>query len=414
MDPSRRTLTCSAERISTLLELLYQAAAEPTRWPPFIEALDKDLGAEKGSLLQHRFAADSLTQLSEAKLVFQTGFSPESVQIYNQHYGTDDPYARGFRTRRIRNGVGLCFDLVHHETMRQSAFYNDFARRFDICYLCWVAFTDPIQYTALSLVRSEKRDPFGESHLHLLALLAPHLKQAISLNQKMQFLQLGSAMGEKTAEALALALVSLDGDGHVIKMSKGAEELLSKRDGIRLQNRKLVLHCAAEHARFEIMLQGALQTAKGQGLERPVRSSELLRLGKTARCVPTAPSGGALLVSRLNRTTPLQLTLFPFHSDSVLQQDHPYALVFLYDSEQGPVSHDRFLRELYGLTPAEAHLAQLIGSGIKLEIAANQLQITKETARDRLKQIFRKTGVSRQAQLVHLLSRLPQPQLPVR
>lgn len=401
-------LNFSAERISRLLELLLQAAADPARWPAFIGALNEELDAEKGALVWHQLAQSSLMRSSQSALLFQAGYSPEAIQVYGQHYGTDDPYARGFRMRHIQHSVGLCFDLVDHDTMRRGTFYNDFARRFDICYLCWIAFTNQAQHTALSLVRSEKREPFGEPQLKILALLAPHLKQAISLNRKLEMLRTESTIWEKTAEAFAVAVISLDANGQVITVSKAAEELLSQRDGIRLQNRKLVLDCHVEHARFEAVLQGAIQTAKGQGLERPVHSPELLRFGKTMRRVPTAPSGGGIQVSRSKQDTSLQLTVFPFRSDSVLQEDRPCALVFLYDPLQRRALHDQFLREIFGLTLAESQLAQLIGTGIELQTAADQLHITKETARDRLKQIFRKTGVSRQPELVHLLSGLPQ------
>ena len=59
-----------------------------------------------------------------------------------------------------------------------------------------------------------------------------------------------------------------------------------------------------------------------------------------------------------------------------------------------------------GLTPAEAALANLIGQGHAPARAADLRRITPATARSMLKLIFAKLGVSRQAELAILVTRL--------
>jgi len=61
------------------------------------------------------------------------------------------------------------------------------------------------------------------------------------------------------------------------------------------------------------------------------------------------------------------------------------------------------LRRLYGLTPAEARLAQALVAGEHLNDIAEHLGITKETARSQLKAVFAKTDTHRQAELVRVL-----------
>ena len=51
-------------------------------------------------------------------------------------------------------------------------------------------------------------------------------------------------------------------------------------------------------------------------------------------------------------------------------------------------------------------MAALIGSGVAVGEASKKLGITEETARSVLKHVFSKTGVSRQSELVALLSRM--------
>ena len=66
------------------------------------------------------------------------------------------------------------------------------------------------------------------------------------------------------------------------------------------------------------------------------------------------------------------------------------------------------LRSHFGLTPAEARLALHLVAGETLRSAEVKLNISYETARTHLKNIFSKTGTSRQAELVvAIVSALP-------
>src|SRR5262245_24375326 len=58
------------------------------------------------------------------------------------------------------------------------------------------------------------------------------------------------------------------------------------------------------------------------------------------------------------------------------------------------------LRRHFGLSPAEARLALHLVAGATLRSAEVKLSINYETARTHLKNIFNKTGTSRQAELV--------------
>jgi len=61
------------------------------------------------------------------------------------------------------------------------------------------------------------------------------------------------------------------------------------------------------------------------------------------------------------------------------------------------------LRCHFDLTPAEARLALHLVAGETLRAAAAKLNISYETVRTSLKNIFRKTGTCRQAELVILI-----------
>jgi DNA-binding CsgD family transcriptional regulator len=65
------------------------------------------------------------------------------------------------------------------------------------------------------------------------------------------------------------------------------------------------------------------------------------------------------------------------------------------------------MRALYGLTPAEARLADLLLEGCEVREAADRLRTTLETARFHLKRVLAKTGTRRQTELMRLMLSLP-------
>jgi DNA-binding CsgD family transcriptional regulator len=83
-----------------------------------------------------------------------------------------------------------------------------------------------------------------------------------------------------------------------------------------------------------------------------------------------------------------------------------HAVLLLVDPDARNLPPESALKLYFGLSTAEARLAQRLASGDSLEDAADQLDITKHTARVQLKAVFTKVKVHRQAELVALLAQL--------
>ena len=62
------------------------------------------------------------------------------------------------------------------------------------------------------------------------------------------------------------------------------------------------------------------------------------------------------------------------------------------------------LSKTFGLTLAEVKLAAALADGTSLKAAAEELNISRQTARNQLKIVFAKTDTHRQSQLVALVS----------
>src|SRR5262249_25489011 len=82
------------------------------------------------------------------------------------------------------------------------------------------------------------------------------------------------------------------------------------------------------------------------------------------------------------------------------------ALLTFASVEPKPGPTPALLCKLFGLTPAEAKLASIVGEGLSPDQAAEELGISRETVRNQLRAVFTKTATHRQSELVALLSRL--------
>lgn len=88
---------------------------------------------------------------------------------------------------------------------------------------------------------------------------------------------------------------------------------------------------------------------------------------------------------------------------------HAAAIVFVRDPLAGRSAATGTLRELFGLTEAEAALAQALQSGVTLTEYARQRALSLNTVYTHLRRLREKTGCSRMAELIHRLNELRLP-----
>ena len=81
-------------------------------------------------------------------------------------------------------------------------------------------------------------------------------------------------------------------------------------------------------------------------------------------------------------------------------------LVVVLDLAIQPDPDPSLIRDLLGLTLAEARVTALVGTGTPPREASERLGVTENTVRQTLKAVFTKTGVNRQTELALLLSRM--------
>lgn len=201
----------------------------------------------------------------------------------------------------------------------------------------------------------------------LLAGVAPFLPRAALLHDRIA----GANALTSLLDHLRMGVILLDDLGKVSYANRSAAELLGAEPGL---------------------------AASGAGERRDARTEALFRTIRSKgedEGVHRHPADGRpiqVLESRLDWPHDLSLTGRRFRS-----------ALFIGDPKQRTGDPFENLGRLYALTPAESRLAWLLVGDFSLAEAAAQLGITQNTARTVLKRVLAKTGTRRQASLVRLL-----------
>lgn len=83
--------------------------------------------------------------------------------------------------------------------------------------------------------------------------------------------------------------------------------------------------------------------------------------------------------------------------------------VFLITPDQNEIVGENYLELLFGLSRAEAQIATMLAEGLEPQQIAGRRKVSVGTTRVQIKNIFQKTNVHRQADLIKIVSALSSP-----
>ena len=109
-----------------------------------------------------------------------------------------------------------------------------------------------------------------------------------------------------------------------------------------------------------------------------------------------------IIVPRTDKL-PVIVRIWPFDGPAHQPGQEVRALLTLNALGPKPGPPAAILAKTFHLTPSEAKVACIIARGAPPDIAARELKISRETARNQLKSVFAKTDTHRQSELVALL-----------
>ena len=180
--------------------------------------------------------------------------------------------------------------------------------------------------------------------------------------------------------AMRLPAIALDRDGFVADVNAAADAVFD--NNIKIRDRRLFIRDPDARA----LLKDAIDQSRTPSWLNPSTVEPVI-------------------VPRTDKL-PIIVRIWPFKGPSHPPGQDVHALLTLNALGPRPGPPAAILAKTFRLTPSEAKLACIIARGAPPDIAARELKISRETARNQLKSVFAKTDTHRQSELVALLMQI--------
>ena len=369
----------SAQLVSELIQLLYASVEDADVWPRFLDCAAGAVGAGMTVLLSAPRDGHGVTVASSVRAM------PGALETYGRDWAAQDIYVQSGHPSVTQQGA-----LVHSEQMVPKSdllatpYYNEFMRPYDLFHSVVATLLADERTSAGLAFHYSRRSPVPDAErMELIALLIPHLTQALRIHRRWAELEQSEHAATAAIEHSATGYVFLDGRGTILRANERAEQVLRANDGLVSRDGRLAARATDDDRALQKAIGCAARTALGGG---------------------TIP-GSTLAIRRGPAQPPYVVALMPVSAAGSLFNRHGAAVLALVsDPAWAPELPARRLQRAFGWTVAEAEVAREVASGARLSDVAERRGVGIETVRTQLKRVFRKSGVSSQAELVRLVA----------
>ena len=366
------------QQVLDLIGNIYDAALDASRWPSVLQDLVRLTRSNTGNLAEVDLTNGATTPIAAIDMP-RKGFSDYETYYWQQDIWTPKP-----GTFELGRAYSSQHTINDHVLLR-SGFYHDWMKPLRLFYgMGGIPLLDGKKMLLIGVHRPWSRQrPYDSRDIHILQQLFPHFKRALQTHHRLDQLTVEREALVETTDQLPRGLITFDRQGRLLWMNRAAETICDQGDGLTIQRGHVTATVAAETEQLHRLIHQANKIADS---ETVVRHDD------------------AMLVSRPSGRRPYVVLVTPLQAGRRLVDDrHPAVALFVSDPERMPELPAARLSRLYGLTPAEAQLALQVAGGHDLREIAAMSTRTMNTIRTQLKQIFLKTGTTRQADLVRLL-----------
>lgn len=201
------------------------------------------------------------------------------------------------------------------------------------------------------------------------------------LERRIESEERATTLALSVLEAVSSSAVLFDASGEMVGATRRARAMLSDGGAIRITGDRLVAADAEGSREIAAAIASLCATAPGDREQRRT-----------------------LAVGVDHATVPIDFVTLPrgLHSIGI---EPAVAAVFRIAPVKDADQQLALLRKIFALTPAEAEVAVAMARGESLKALATRRGVSHETIKSQLKQIFSKTGATRQSELVVTLHR---------
>jgi DNA-binding CsgD family transcriptional regulator len=356
-------------RIQTATEAVVAAALLGEDWSRPLAGLAAASGARDAVLMRNTESgmksAVVTDEAMEAVAAFAAGNAPPNSRYSKVRIGPSD----GFR---------IDHDDYHDHELAQDPFYQEFLRPVGVFWHAnAVLSASQGEHVELSFKRRTESGPYSRGDAAALDTILPDLRAASRISRRMLDAETRGMV--RMLRNRGLMTLELDRAGRVLASHEepGVQAL-----PLDIIGRRIV----------------ASDRTCQPGLERALATAAMPGAGKIALAALNGEDGRRYI---------LQIHPLPGHARDLFLAASFIAVLIERDREPGySRASAHSIASLFGLTEREAEVVCLRAEGMEFPAIASLLRISPDTARTYVKFAYDKMGVSRQAELVALITRL--------
>jgi DNA-binding CsgD family transcriptional regulator len=370
------------EDLLATIEAIHAAGLDPEQWPDALSRTTRLFGAVGATL--ENFDKRSLT-LRDFKVV---GLPDGAADPYVEYYARHNPRA-DYAFRHLSQQTLCDYQFIDERGMDRDPYYADYLTSIGLRYFLSGQICNTAQTQAVvAIQRSRRQGHVGEGDIDCLRRLLPHLRQAWDVTTRLKSAERAVSSFERALDWLADGVVLLRADGRVLYGNESFQAIARRSDGIRTRRGLIEIADVAGQAEFAAAI-GAIQRSRRGGLDS---------------------GSGDIVVARRGGNPPYIVSVRPLARVAREQREsNADLIVFIHDPLQRDSANARVLRNVFGLTEAEAELARALQAGTTPGEYALARAVSLNTVYTHLRRIKEKTRCRRMAELIRKLNDLRLP-----
>jgi len=379
--PEGNQFIMDRRKSSHIVPEIYEATIDPAHWDYVVTMIAKLTGSKSACLYYKNKEMDIASTVAQYGLPREVGLTPGK-----QFDKLDDMFCAKASTDEKGEVVCTQFYPGSNGVMTEdSKFYLEWMKPQNIFHVGGAQFADSNTYRAgIAILRDEAKGPWADGDLRVIDEILPHLRRALNIHSEFTYLRLKQDALLKGLDRLVIGLILYDQNARPVYINPTAKAIIEAHPALMLQDGDMILINPED--------------------ERNLRKT----ISDTAHIDPddSWKQSVAIGITHPDVEAPLPILVTPMHANLItsdLNYDGAKVAVFMSDPNlQQPISVDALV-SVYGLTPSEAKVSISLANGHSIEEIANLSSHSTHTIRSQLKSVFRKTGVSRQSELIKML-----------
>jgi DNA-binding CsgD family transcriptional regulator len=380
---------------ASLINAIYDAAMHPHLWPQVLDAIREFCGADQCTVFyydgverQRNYAAAARLKVQTLDLYLDEFIAPQAAQLNNQLRCL--PEGKVVTDEDIGRLSGKSYAQIVGSKYMQCLWPKLHFQAGT------VLFRSASGSAGLGLQNFENSPQLNATSIERLQRLTPHLIQAIHIRQRINLLEKANHAFEAVLKHLRLGVVLLDEYEQLTFINPEAMRAFSKCADVYYK-----LHQRLHFSKYTFdQNSGFLAKEKATPKEKQ-KNHEKRKIEGNEACVKIEYPQGHLKISFFTIGV-AHREAHGHHGENGVPVKAHY-LVLVQDSHRPCDLPIHYLKQAYGITPAEGELINHMMNGATLIEAAEKRAVTHETARWQMKNIMQKTQVHSQTQLSQLM-----------